>query len=75
MDFKKFLKGLAAAAIGGATTSAAGALYDPTILGGDLTKLGIFALSGALTTAAGYYVQSPLAPRPPRQRKPPADVR
>lgn len=61
MNFKSFLKTLAAAAIGGAVTSTAEAITttDP-----DFTKLGPVAAAGAIVGAAGYLVQSPRPPKP-----------
>ena len=53
-----WLKGLAAAAIGGAVASAAQAAAAGSI---QLKNLGAAALAGAILTLSAYLTQSPLA--------------
>jgi hypothetical protein len=68
MDFKAFLKTLAAAAISGAITTTASVYSDPTAVVDPATLCPI-AIAGAIVGAAGYLSQSP---RPPKAKKPSA---
>jgi hypothetical protein len=70
MNWKAWLKGLAAAAAGGATTTTTGVLINwantaaqtgtaPKLSG---SVLGILAAAGAIPTAIAYLMQSPNKP-------------
>jgi len=62
-NLKLWLKGLVAAIIGGAATSTAGIITDPSMLtSAGMKKLGITALAGALVGIAAYFKQSPITP-------------
>jgi hypothetical protein len=58
MNWKLWLKGLAAAAIGGAATGATHALAGSGTVN---SATGITAAAGALVTALAYLAKSPLA--------------
>lgn len=64
MNWKLWLKGLAAAAIGGATTSALSVAVEPS-KPVDPTALGTTAVAGALVGLLAYLKQSPIPPTTP----------
>lgn len=55
-----FLKGLFAAAIGGALSSAAAMTVDGGDLKQSFAKMGVVAAAGAVTAVLAYLKQSPL---------------
>jgi hypothetical protein len=61
MNWKLWLKGLAAAAIGGAASGATQALSTD---GGVNTTTGLTAAAGALVTVLAYLAKSPLGGQP-----------
>lgn len=70
LDWKKWLVGIFAAAIGGAANSVVAMLVDPVAFNfGDLPKLGKLAAGGALISLAFYLKQSPVPPK--EQDEPP----
>lgn len=71
MNWKAFLEGIAAAAIGGAATGGATAISDGTI---HPKQVGAAAAAGAIIGIAAYFKQSPLKKKPkPQQSDPPPD--
>ena len=72
MNWRKFLEGLAVAAIGGAVTTAAQAVSTPDATGGAITSA---AGAGALIGIAAWLKQSPIKaktkkPKPAEPEKP-----
>ena len=70
MNWKVWLRGLAAAAIGGAASGATQALSSNTAIN---AGTGVTAAAGALVTVLAYLAKSPLAgpaaqPAPPSQQ-------
>lgn len=71
MNWKAFLEGVAAAAIGGAATGATAALQD-----GQLTakQIGASVAVGAIVGISGYFKTNALKKKPqPQQSEPPPD--
>jgi hypothetical protein len=71
MNWKKFIEGLAVAAISGAATTAAQAVTTPDASGGAITTA---AGVGALIGIAGWLKQSPIKSKAKKPAAPPKDV-
>ena len=71
MNWKAILKGIGAAAAGGAFTSGAAVIQDGNINGKQVASS---AIAGALVGIAAYLQQSPIKKKPkPQQADPPPD--
>jgi hypothetical protein len=68
MNWKKFLEGLAVAAIGGAATTAAQVVVTPDLKPGAISTA---AAAGAIIGVAGWLKQSPVEKKPKSKKTPP----
>lgn len=65
MNWKAFFQGLLAATIGGAVTTVAQTISDPSHF--DVSHIGPVAGAGAILGASAYLAPSPLKQQPPVQ--------